>query len=259
MNKWSWCIGCLLATILCLSTHANAGSVLLGDEPTFKGWEGKRQEREQMKREGTEKKEPVTPGEKDLTEQTQPWRFFENRFYGTVSAGLFMPSDSDLSSMGNDATISFKKGYLVGGAVGYEFGNNVRAEVEVAYRTANMDKGTFHGYENGLDGSLSTVSTLLNGYYDIPTNSIIRPYVGAGIGYSRVSIDAGTILGYQVWQHDTDGVFSYQASAGIGIKATPRLSVDLGYRYLGSQKFQFDTIDGTFNSHSLVLGLRYRF
>ena len=59
----------------------------------------------------------------------------------------------------------------------------------------------------------------------------------------------------------------WQAKAGLDVRLTPRLSLDLGYRYLNGPQFEpgqtgtpaFDTVNLSSHQHIASAGLKYRF
>ena len=80
-----------------------------------------------------------------------------------------------------------------------------------------------------------------NVYFDIPTGSVITPYVGAGIGYGW-SDDKGD---------DESGV-TYALMAGVEVNITDNLSADVGYRFR-------QIIDSETYANEALVGLRYGF
>jgi opacity protein-like surface antigen len=117
-------------------------------------------------------------------------------------------------------------------------------------------------------GSISTLSLLLNVYYDIDTRSNWEPYIGGGIGVSRLSANnlsvtyPGTAFSATV-DDSTVGVV-YQLMAGVAYYFNPRTAVTAGYRYFDTFDTSFDTPLGEVNLegvgvHNLEVGLRYFF
>ena len=129
------------------------------------------------------------------------------------------------------------RGTAFSGVIGYRFAGGLRIEGELGYRKAGFDEITLR--EPGslaallppeqrqepavleslkgthpAEGDLSSVSLMVSLYYDIDLASGLKPYVGGGIGLSRVSMKAST-AGTQTTDDD-DTVFAYQFGAGIG-------------------------------------------
>lgn len=118
-------------------------------------------------------------------------------------------------------------------------------------------------------GQITTLSGLLNLYYDFPVSSNFEPYIGAGIGVSRASAEdvvatsPGTDLSIRLDGSST--VLVYQLMAGVAYYFSPRTALTLGYRYFNVAKQSFDSdpvgeveADG-FGVHNIELGLRFGF
>lgn len=118
-------------------------------------------------------------------------------------------------------------------------------------------------------GKITTLSGLLNLYYDFPVSSNFEPYIGAGIGVSRASAEdvvatsPGTDLSVRLDGSST--VLVYQLMAGVAYYLSPRTALTLGYRYFNVAKQSFDSdpigeveADG-FGIHNIELGLRFGF
>ena len=67
-----------------------------------------------------------------------------------------------------------------GVGVGYQFTDYLRSDLRVDYAGV---------YTNGPDMSVTTA--LGNLYFDIPTGTVITPYLGAGAGYGWAPVDGG--------------------------------------------------------------------
>lgn len=138
--------------------------------------------------------------------------------------------------------------------------------VELEYNQSSMaqDSRFAGGLPDTVRGDQIYRSYMLNGYFDIPTCTPVRPYVGAGIGVASVKnrlefVDVGSVTK----QKDTS--FAWQLSAGLGYSITPHWLLDVGYRYLdngnsewvvnkGKQEIKFDSVE-----HQMTAGVRYTF
>lgn len=120
-----------------------------------------------------------------------------------------------------------------------------------------------------VGGKITTLSGLVNLYYDFPTRSRFEPYVGGGLGVSRASADGlsagypGTTIRYDISGGTT--VFVYQFMGGVAYKLNANAAATFGYRYFNVAKQSFDVnpvgkLDvGGFGVHNIELGLRYSF
>lgn len=98
---------------------------------------------------------------------------------------------------------------------------------------------------------------MLQLYYDVPLNSVIRPYlnVGAGANYTDVSIDRSS------GDTQDDGTsFAWNAGAGLSVSVSQAINFDIGYRYVdGGKKAFFDLPKIHMTSHEGYVGVRYTF
>lgn len=198
-------------------------------------------------------------------------------------------SDPVVHSWLNDG--EFDAGVIGQIGIGYQFNDWFRADVTAQYRGKTefsaLDFYDTDGIPDNGDEATNEYHAkksewlfLANAYADLGTFSGITPYVGAGIGASRNTISGFTddnILtgggGYagsaSQWE------LAWALHAGVGIKATDRMTIDIGYSYvdLGDGKtgdafnyinsqtranpepFKFKDIA----SHDFKVGVRYAF
>ncbi|NEQ98341.1 MAG: porin family protein [Cyanothece sp. SIO2G6] len=197
-------------------------------------------------------------------------------WYGSISPRASFGYDLDLESddfeVGTttvdsvDISVDTDTGFGINGAVGYQF-EDARAELELGFGTNTVDDVTVDGTEVDADGRLNNWTLAANGYYDIPTGSAFRPYVGAGVGIARlvaddVSVDLPVLGGADL---DDSGVsFIFQAQAGLAYDFTEDASAFVGYRLQGIPGQDFSVADIDLNAdtvliHSAQVGARYRF
>ena len=154
--------------------------------------------------------------------------------------------------------------YALGLVFGARVAPNLRAEVELSYSNSDVDKTSTVLNVIAADGDLSSTSLLINGWYEFETNSSWRPYVGGGIGYTKVDADVDTMPSFSTFD-DSDGGFSYQIGFGVTFPVGQSGTVDIGYRYretpnlnlVSANDTAFDDID--FKSQTLQIGYNYRF
>lgn len=184
----------------------------------------------------------------------------DGKGYVGISAGLFIPNESTMTDdVGDTAKATFKPGALFSGALGYAAGNGLRMEAELAYRSGEMDKLKIMDLEAKVDSDVSVTSLMANVYYDIKTGSFVTPYVGAGLGIAKVDVGKGTFRGVTLWESDDDTVMAYQIAAGVGFAVSQNVTIDLGYRFFGTQNAQFEFTDAEVSSHNVTLGARFLF
>jgi opacity protein-like surface antigen len=126
-----------------------------------------------------------------------------------------------------------------------------------------------------LETSVKLQTLMFNFWYDIPTGTALKPYIGGGVGlafikYSSQSYIVGssedpvlTIYG----KRKTN--FAWSLGAGLGYEISPNITLDLGYRYINagsvtallenSVDFPYHSGVGRISSHDVILGIRYTF
>ena len=142
-------------------------------------------------------------------------------------------------------------------AVGMKIGN-VRAELEYGYRSSDNDVEMDDDELSSIEIGMKTF--LLNAYYDFANDSIFTPYVGAGVGYTRMSakfFNADPSDMFAMTEAKTN--FSYAANVGVGIKIDTKTTLDIGYRYLNAGHFKFDSEKMKTHANEVSLGIRYDF
>jgi len=123
-----------------------------------------------------------------------------------------------------------------GGGLGYQFNDWFRSDVRIDYSGSyNLDWPYF--------GHLSSVSALGNVYLDVPTGTLITPYVGAGAGYTWAKIDG-----------DKDNAFTFDLTGGAAFDVSDNMKLDLGFRYVN-----VNAEGGNLNEYQGLAGVRFGF
>lgn len=179
--------------------------------------------------------------------------------YLSAKVGLSLLSDSDLSySDGSTGKLSFDNGWGLDLALGYQL-PMFRLEGEVAYRVNDADEFSDSDGVWKVNGDVKALTLMLNGYYDFCNTTPFTPYLGAGIGMARID-GSSDELGWD----DSDNVFAYQLMVGAAYALSKQLSVELEYRYVGTQDPEFEdglggTVEAEVSDHNLMVGLRFLF
>ncbi len=210
---------------------------------------------------------------------TQSTAQAEQPFYVSLGAGINILSDIDLNSDDftvpqNTRQLEFDTGVAVLGAVGYRFSSYFRAEGEVSYRRNGYDDATVQNEgPAGIKGDVTAFGVMLNGWLDVPTGTVITPYVGGGVGGAHVSLDADydvALAGGPNDEYDfkgSDFVFAYQLGGGIVIGNSDGIQLTLDYRYFNADGMSVDftgSSSGTaqssdYEAHSGTIGVRIPF
>ena len=114
------------------------------------------------------------------------------------------------------------------------------------------------------DGGIRALPGLLrlHGFYDLDTDSPWTPYLGAGLGWALVGYEVDAFGGPFI--DDDDGVFGFQAMAGVAYEIQESLQISFGYRFFGTANPEFtDELQQPFESeyliHAIEVGLRIGF
>ena len=184
--------------------------------------------------------------------------------------GISVPSSEDASTFDSNGSfndrVEFDPNINIGGTGGYDFGI-VRLEGELSYKNADLktitDQTSGIRYHN-VDGNLGALALMVNGFFDLHNDSRVTPYLGGGIGFASLHLsDTFTQASLPIYGAGDATVFAYQAGAGVAIALNQRVSLDIGYRYFGTGRGDFDsdlsTTSMKFESHNAALGVRYKF
>ena len=162
-----------------------------------------------------------------------------------------------------EADATFSTGWAAFGSVGYAFGSNWRAELELGYRANDLDSTT----PGGLfwdEGDLWEATAMANVIYDIRLCDKLGLSMGVGAcaDYSELTDTRGAVD-----LSDEDWNLAYQGIAGLNYSIGSRTTAFVNYRYLRVSNpdfnmrdqlvsgYEFDGDD--FAKHSVTAGLRY--
>jgi opacity protein-like surface antigen len=196
----------------------------------------------------------------------------------------------DATTTSSVQTLGFNTAGIFGVGVGYKVNNWFRADITGEYRGNSQflgtDRNTFVGGV-GMDTYHATKSewvVLGNAYVDLGTWWCVTPFIGAGVGGARVSINNFTDAGI-VNRFDGNGALpsvafgdnvskwnlAWALHAGLAYQVTPNFTVELAYRYLdmgdgltgdlrafdGTNNINNPTTFKNITSHDLKLGVRW--
>ncbi|MBR0651854.1 OmpA family protein [Roseomonas terrae] len=196
-----------------------------------------------------------------------------------VTLGAGLAGSAATLGMGNSGTVKYNLGYGGALAVGYGFGNGLRAELEGSYRYNEVD--SISGFGGGgsfgqIRGSQRTYGMMANVLYEFDVSPRFRPYLGAGVGWMWTEWHAvrGTNSIARIGSDDTDSSFAYQLIAGFAVPISQRWALTLDYRFLQVVDPELDGLAArvaapngvsrgsmstdSFN-HSVMFGVRYAF
>lgn len=199
------------------------------------------------------------------------------------------PASSDYSSNSFDST-RFGGDFSGSLGVGYQFNDLFRADV-----SGDFFSGDFNGRMSSdspcsggtrcstkAHSSFRAGSLMVNGYVDLGTLAGFTPYVGAGLGATRVSWSSVNATGSCLdgasgcsgaapvsarYPGESDWRLTYALMAGVAYEVAPNVKVDLGYRFshvAGGEMFGDSAAstggttgrDGALSRHEIRVGLR---
>ncbi len=182
---------------------------------------------------------------------------------GQVGLNIASDASNDYDKLDLSIDAEFTPGVALGVLFGHSYGNGFRFEGELGYRINEVNDFTQTGTSFGAKGEVSALSLLFNSYFDFHNRTLYTPYLGAGIGIVHLVYDANLRTGGIAFD-DSATVFAYQLGTGVSYNLNELLALDFGYRFLGTDKPEFedkdgDTFESEYLSHTLLVGLRYSF
>lgn len=194
--------------------------------------------------------------------------------------GINIPTDTDVRSTDLSSApsssftdrVKFNPSINIGGTGGYDFGY-IRLEGELSYKHADIsaisEKSPNALPFSNVDGSVGALAMMFNTFVDLHNSTPVTPYFGGGIGlaalhlYDTFGTNPVTGVRSKLYTKDDDTVFAYQVGAGVEIALNRRLSLDVGYRYFGTDTANFDreliATNLKMESHTVAVGVRVKF
>jgi outer membrane immunogenic protein len=190
------------------------------------------------------------------------------RWYLGLSGGAAFLNDADISG-GTTGSAEYDTGFVGTVSLGYQPPatmqplSNMRLEAELGYHYNEMDSTTLGGTTSPSSGNISAMSYMANAYYDFNNTSRTVPYIGGGVGMSRITAERG---GNLALTKNDDNVFSWQLMAGLAYRpvSIPNTEWGIGYRYFvlsnpsftnGSGRVEMDDVE----FHNAEINAKFRF
>ncbi|MFM2130034.1 MAG: hypothetical protein RL477_1580, partial [Pseudomonadota bacterium] len=139
--------------------------------------------------------------------------------YLAIQAGSSWLGSSSHTATGINGEAEFRNGSVGALALGHGYGNGFRSEIEYSQRKNEADNvnGT------AAAGSMGANSLMLNGLYDFSAGGTFIPYIGAGVGMTRVRSGVGPVGGSSVKDHDLD--YAWQTMIGVALPLQDNLAL----------------------------------
>jgi OmpA-OmpF porin, OOP family len=176
---------------------------------------------------------------------------------GFVSVEDASVTDPNLSALGlMGVKFSLDSSAVFSLAAGSEIADGIRIEAEFSYRNNDIDSiSASDGFTSAsipVNGEIKAISLMANLIKDINTNSIITPFLGLGIGFSKIDAELEG-------DSEDDTVFAYQAIVGAGFKVNETTSIDVSYRYFATTDPDLDGTKIDYATHNFMAGVRFSF
>lgn len=161
------------------------------------------------------------------------------------------------------------RGFPVGGgAIGARVGARLYAELEGMYRVNDFE--VLYSSDSAVEinpdpaDAISSTSVMANLWYEFLPASGMRPFLGAGLGWARIDVEASNEVTGERLVDDRAGALAYQLIAGFTFDVSPRVDLSVSYRLWRTESFEFETTAGLDEKsrqtvHSTLLGMRYHF
>ncbi len=189
---------------------------------------------------------------------------YVNLYAGSSSLSSTTLTESRTSGGTASGNTSFDTGVGFGGAFGYRYGNGWAAEVAWDFRR--------HGIKqigaSPVDGDFASNTFFVNGYYRFAKWGDIRPFVGAGLGWTQ-EIDIDINRGGRELSYSRSGAAAVQVMFGGELDLSAKWSLVGDVRLMrvstGSFKAEEPAAGGAISGDvkyrpvSINLGVSYRF
>jgi opacity protein-like surface antigen len=134
--------------------------------------------------------------------------------------------------------------------IGYKF-TDFRVETEFFTSSNTLTRSSNSNSIDGIkdlniSGNLANSSIIINGSYDFPVSWTVKPFIGAGIGYSWLTASNLTLGAGTVSKVENQPLFTCQLKAGFALPLSDRTDLLFQYRYLTT---------GDFSANGSLLGL----
>jgi outer membrane protein len=173
-----------------------------------------------------------------------------NKFYFKFDVGGNIAEDVDFKEFFgenvNGGDVELDAGLRFGMAGGFWVTDWFAPELELGALINNIDR---IGGSSDVDASFSQLPLMLNAKFQLPNNSIVTPYAGAGAGFSTAMLSADYIqVGNTVMDgSEADIVFCWQAFAGVRFTLAENIGLSLEYRFMAADdpSWEADYTSGT--------------
>jgi OmpA-OmpF porin, OOP family len=194
-------------------------------------------------------------------------------WYMGVKGGMIFPYETRFNQNPGSSTLfttDEKRGYSVGGQLGYDMGM-LRIETDVYYQRTNLEKLTNNGYtaltnvgQVDATGSHQSYNFMLNLLFDVINTDRFTFSIGGGAGGINTKLKDYQPAGQAAFLTGDEWHIGYQGIAGARFAMSDKIDLTLDYRYAQSGKAKFVDRFGTgtetkFKSHAALIGISFKF
>ncbi|MBI9075577.1 MAG: OmpW family protein [Desulfatibacillum sp.] len=170
-----------------------------------------------------------------------------------LELGYNQISDSSIpDAPGVDA--EFDGSFIFGATGSYFFTDFFSMEMTLDYTKTDVDA---NGFGRSIDmGEVSSVPWLLTARLHYPNESIVSPYIGAGVGYYFNNFDPSSFLvnaaAPRAYDLDMENSFGFHINGGAEVFATENVALDFDLKYTWNSADFDEVLNGvTISSGSL--------
>lgn len=184
--------------------------------------------------------------------------YAEEGWYLSVAGGGNHVHDDKINGSGFNQEVEYDFGYAAQGAVGYQYNNGLRTEVEAGYRTNDVDTIA----SGRAAGDANVYSAMVNVLYDFDISDTgLDTYVGAGAGVAHLDYDSVSPVGGTVVD-DSDTTPALQGMAGVSLEVGEATELYVNYNYFHATNPDFKNIAAVstktdYDASTVMLGLKF--
>jgi opacity protein-like surface antigen len=147
----------------------------------------------------------------------------------------------------SDIKLKSNKFNKFGLGAGYEAFENLRVEALVNY----LSSAQYRNQAISESFKVTIINPMLNAHYDLGNFSNVTPFVSAGLGFSKITLQDAK-------EKDSGYGFAYMMGAGVGYEVTQDVVAELSYAYTHFGSIKNDPIKTKVRGHSVNAGLRVK-
>ena len=154
----------------------------------------------------------------------------------------FSPFLTFVSPPSTGQTVTTQTGFVAGAALGFDYTEGIRTELEYRFMTAGVGSVTrTGGFSDPTvittpNDDLNAHMLMSNFFYDFHNSSRLTPFIGLGVGGAFVENEFA----------QRDAALAYQGRAGVAVEMNSGFSIDVEYIYLRTNDLVYGPADDDF-------------